>query len=171
MGLAILVPLRELDEVAYLRFASVYRVFDSADDFKDEITVLRVERATQSGPTAQGDPHRPGWIAGSSPAPAHQSRQHSHGTPPPRQTTGDTMTTQMPLLATGSFLALECAAVLVYLCLSRTVQKQQRAGLLQFLLVMPLLVVAVLFGDPADTGGALLAALIARLAGWTGPSG
>ncbi len=36
-GLAILGPLRELDEVAYLRFASVYRSFDSLDDFEREI--------------------------------------------------------------------------------------------------------------------------------------
>jgi transcriptional repressor NrdR len=45
IGLAILGPLRELDEVAYLRFASVYRAFESADDFEDEIAVLRAERA------------------------------------------------------------------------------------------------------------------------------
>src|SRR6202008_1233174 len=36
VGLAILGPLRELDEVAYLRFASVYRSFSSADDFERE---------------------------------------------------------------------------------------------------------------------------------------
>jgi len=45
VGLAILPPLRALDEVAYLRFASVYRAFESADDFEDEIAVLRAERA------------------------------------------------------------------------------------------------------------------------------
>lgn len=44
VGLAILGPLRELDEVAYLRFASVYRAFESADDFEAEIAVLRAER-------------------------------------------------------------------------------------------------------------------------------
>ena len=44
VGLAILAPLRELDEVAYLRFASVYRAFESADDFEDEIAMLRAER-------------------------------------------------------------------------------------------------------------------------------
>src|SRR3954469_9527471 len=44
VGLAILTPLRELDEVASLRFASVYRAFDSADDFEAEIAVLRAER-------------------------------------------------------------------------------------------------------------------------------
>ena len=45
IGLAILGPLRMLDEVAYLRFASVYRAFESADDFEAEIAVLRAERA------------------------------------------------------------------------------------------------------------------------------
>ncbi|HLL07143.1 MAG TPA: transcriptional regulator NrdR [Nocardioidaceae bacterium] len=44
VGLAILGPLRDLDEVAYLRFASVYRAFDSADDFETEIALLRTER-------------------------------------------------------------------------------------------------------------------------------
>ena len=43
VGLAILAPLRELDEVAYLRFASVYRSFDTLDDFEAEITLLRAE--------------------------------------------------------------------------------------------------------------------------------
>lgn len=41
VGLAILEPLRRLDEVAYLRFASVYRGFESLDDFAAEITRLR----------------------------------------------------------------------------------------------------------------------------------
>ena len=44
VGLAILGPLRELDEVAYLRFASVYQAFDSLEDFEDAITILRAER-------------------------------------------------------------------------------------------------------------------------------
>jgi transcriptional repressor NrdR len=43
VGLAILGPLRELDEVAYLRFASVYRAFESATDFETEIAMLRAE--------------------------------------------------------------------------------------------------------------------------------
>ncbi len=46
VGLAILGPLRDLDEVAYLRFASVYRSFSSAEDFEKEIGQLR---AHQSG--------------------------------------------------------------------------------------------------------------------------
>lgn len=41
VGLAILSPLRALDEVAYLRFASVYRSFESLDDFELEIDALR----------------------------------------------------------------------------------------------------------------------------------
>lgn len=45
VGLAILGPLRALDEVAYLRFASVYRAFESAEDFEAEIEMLRMERA------------------------------------------------------------------------------------------------------------------------------
>ncbi len=52
VGLAILGPLRELDEVAYLRFASVYRAFESAEDFETEIALLRAERApTADEPT------------------------------------------------------------------------------------------------------------------------
>jgi transcriptional repressor NrdR len=42
VGLAVLPHLRELDEVAYLRFASVYRSFESLEDFEGEIAVLRV---------------------------------------------------------------------------------------------------------------------------------
>jgi len=43
IGLAILPPLRDLDEVAYLRFASVYQAFESLDDFESAIETLRVE--------------------------------------------------------------------------------------------------------------------------------
>ncbi len=45
VGLAILGPLRELDEVAYLRFASVYRSFSSVEDFEKEIADLRNVRS------------------------------------------------------------------------------------------------------------------------------
>jgi len=41
IGLATLEPLRELDEVAYLRFASVYQAFESLDDFEQAIENLR----------------------------------------------------------------------------------------------------------------------------------
>jgi transcriptional repressor NrdR len=50
VGLAILGPLRDLDEVAYLRFASVYRSFETLADFEAEIERLRAERdATAAG--------------------------------------------------------------------------------------------------------------------------
>ncbi|AGP30922.1 transcriptional regulator NrdR [Corynebacterium terpenotabidum] len=45
VGLAILEPLRKLNEVAYLRFASVYKSFRSADDFENEIQLLRTLEA------------------------------------------------------------------------------------------------------------------------------
>lgn len=51
IGLSILPPLRELDEVAYLRFASVYQAFDSLEDFESAITLLRVEHEAD-GPVA-----------------------------------------------------------------------------------------------------------------------
>lgn len=47
VGLAILGPLRELDEVAYLRFASVYRSFSSVEDFEKEIADLRAVRTNR----------------------------------------------------------------------------------------------------------------------------
>jgi len=47
IGLAILPPLRELDEIAYLRFASVYQAFGSLDDFEQAIARLRSEDAAQ----------------------------------------------------------------------------------------------------------------------------
>jgi transcriptional repressor NrdR len=43
VGLAVLAPLRELDDVAYLRFASVYRSFETLADFEAEIALQRAE--------------------------------------------------------------------------------------------------------------------------------
>lgn len=43
VGLAILGPLRDLDLVAYLRFASVYKAFESLEDFEKAIGELRTE--------------------------------------------------------------------------------------------------------------------------------
>jgi transcriptional repressor NrdR len=51
VGMAILGPLRELDEVAYLRFASVYRSFESLADFESEIALLRAERELDASET------------------------------------------------------------------------------------------------------------------------
>lgn len=59
VGLAILGPLRALDEVAYLRFASVYRGFESLDDFEAEIAALRTKRDDQwRAAVAELDPDR-----------------------------------------------------------------------------------------------------------------
>jgi transcriptional repressor NrdR len=44
VGMAVLEPLRELDEVAYLRFASVYQGWESLEDFEGAIALLRAER-------------------------------------------------------------------------------------------------------------------------------
>ena len=40
VGFAVLEHLREIDHVAYMRFASVYKGFDDAADFQREITLL-----------------------------------------------------------------------------------------------------------------------------------
>src|SRR5699024_1386671 len=49
VGLSILDPLRELDQVAYLRFASVYQGFDSLEDFEAAIDSLRAGVMLQAG--------------------------------------------------------------------------------------------------------------------------
>ncbi|MDR9362887.1 MAG: transcriptional regulator NrdR [Microbacteriaceae bacterium] len=41
IGLAILEPLRQLDQVAYMRFASVYQAWDTLGDFEKAIDDLR----------------------------------------------------------------------------------------------------------------------------------
>ncbi|WP_454049096.1 transcriptional regulator NrdR [Cellulomonas sp. Marseille-Q8402] len=67
IGLAILGPLRDLDEVAYLRFASVYQAFNSLDDFEAAITVLRAENevadAARRAASSQGDEGDAGPVA------------------------------------------------------------------------------------------------------------
>jgi transcriptional repressor NrdR len=78
VGLAILGPLRELDEVAYLRFASVYRGFESLADFEEEIAGLRRERQRDRG-WVTGDGDRLSPQDGGPPQPAGQ------GPPPGRE--------------------------------------------------------------------------------------
>ena len=65
VGMAVLEPLRTLDEVAYLRFASVYRSFESLADFEGEIAILRAEH--------QLGPDRPEETAETGAAPPYQS--------------------------------------------------------------------------------------------------
>ena len=50
VGLAVLERLRGLDDVAYLRFASVYKGFDDADDFTREVGLLTKETAPKARP-------------------------------------------------------------------------------------------------------------------------
>jgi transcriptional repressor NrdR len=57
IGLSILSPLRELDEVAFLRFASVYQAFESLEDFEAAITLLRAEREPTGVEPAAGADH------------------------------------------------------------------------------------------------------------------
>jgi len=45
VGVAILGPLSELDPIAYLRFASVYKHWQTLDDFEGEISRLRAGQA------------------------------------------------------------------------------------------------------------------------------
>ena len=71
VGMAILAPLRELDEVAYLRYASVYRNFSSLDDFEGEIALLR---AMPSEPSST--------LVTSSTSPVMNSQRSEHGQTP-----------------------------------------------------------------------------------------
>jgi len=48
IGLAILEPLRVLDEVAFMRFASVYQGWESLEDFEAAISVLRASNTDVS---------------------------------------------------------------------------------------------------------------------------
>jgi len=85
VGLAILGPLRELDEVAYLRFASVYRGFESLSDFEEEISALRAEhpagwRPADDQPLARAEaPPEPGERTG--PADGSVPSPNGHHTP------------------------------------------------------------------------------------------
>ena len=54
VGLAILTPLQKLDQVAYLRFASVYQSFDSLEDFETAIEKLRTEAQENRGRVPSG---------------------------------------------------------------------------------------------------------------------
>ena len=50
VGEAVLAELKDLDEVAYIRFASVYRQFADLDDLASAIESMRAQRETRDGP-------------------------------------------------------------------------------------------------------------------------
>ncbi len=54
VGLGVLERLRAVDEVAYLRFASVYKGFEGADDFRREMGLLKTTAPKR--PTVSPDP-------------------------------------------------------------------------------------------------------------------
>ncbi len=58
VGLAILSPLQKLDEVAYLRFASVYQAFESLEDFETAISILRHEAEVEAKAPRARTPRR-----------------------------------------------------------------------------------------------------------------
>jgi transcriptional repressor NrdR len=58
VGMAVLEPLRKLDEIAYLRFASVYQAWESLEDFEGAIALLRAERDTAGQVPAPADAAR-----------------------------------------------------------------------------------------------------------------
>jgi len=53
VGLATLEPLRKLDEVAFMRFASVYQGWETLEDFEAAIGVLKQNRAHQDDQAEQ----------------------------------------------------------------------------------------------------------------------
>lgn len=52
IGMAVLERLRELDQVAYLRFVSVYREFDDPADFEREVSLLTKATAPKHAATS-----------------------------------------------------------------------------------------------------------------------
>ncbi|HZG05256.1 MAG TPA: transcriptional regulator NrdR [Streptomyces sp.] len=96
VGLAILGPLRELDLVAYLRFASVYQAFDSLEDFEAAIAELRGERAgarDDHDRGAGGDTRTPDGAGSGAPAahtPGSAAGGRSRGGSGDGSRTGDT---------------------------------------------------------------------------------
>jgi len=83
VGVAILGPLRELDQVAYLRFASVYRQFRSVDDFEAEIALLRIEQEPTGVEPLIPDRVADNKVSSFVPHPLTPSRQRTPDPPEP----------------------------------------------------------------------------------------
>ena len=73
VGKAILPFLRDLDVIAYLRFASVYRQFDTLDDFEQAIQVLRERAQGGDGASEVGGDHAD--VEPAAPAPTKKPRK------------------------------------------------------------------------------------------------
>ncbi|SNQ49050.1 Transcriptional repressor NrdR [Frankia canadensis] len=90
IGRAILGPLRELDEVAYLRFASVYLAFESLADFESAITALRSETSgARRGAEAARNAGRRGDDDGPSSATGALERAGPAAVPPDGELDGE----------------------------------------------------------------------------------
>jgi transcriptional repressor NrdR len=64
VGLAVLSQLHELDEVTYVRFASVYEDFQGPEDFEQALSSLRKEAPPKrAAPTPLPAPDEPGFTA------------------------------------------------------------------------------------------------------------
>ena len=59
VGLEVLALLRRVDDVAYLRFASVYKDFQELTDFERELGILLPKRDPAPQPTSATGPRRP----------------------------------------------------------------------------------------------------------------
>jgi transcriptional repressor NrdR len=84
VGLAILAPLRRLDVVAYLRFASVYQAFDGLADFEEAIDVLRRQQAEQTGQQTIGAALNPVGSAAKKRSGRGQRARRTEGVSQPR---------------------------------------------------------------------------------------
>ena len=56
VGEAVMTELKKADQVAYVRFASVYRDFQDISDFQDEVTRLKTELEGPKRPGRGGKP-------------------------------------------------------------------------------------------------------------------
>lgn len=85
VGLAVLERLQYVDEVAYLRFASVYKGFEGVDDFRREVGLLT--KTTAPKQPSQGTPPSPagGQVIGGPTAGDPANANVSAGTAAPEQ--------------------------------------------------------------------------------------
>jgi len=65
LGLAVLEGLRELDDVAAVRFASVYKGFEEVDDFAREVGLLSKDATPDNDATAASRPGTKEGLSGS----------------------------------------------------------------------------------------------------------